>query len=288
MKVVVFGASGLAGSYLSRLFSGQGHDVVRASSSSSGMDCNLDASDAKEVGRLLAKEKPNLVINAVKSSISTDAAEERREETWKANVVVPENLARAQRANGYLLFHLSTDWVYAGAEGEVYTEESLTYPLNFYAYSKAIAEERIRLFSSPSRHLIARTTGVFGMDSRKRDFFSRFLAAAEKGDKFPAADDQFSQPICAGELARLAHALVSSGCSGTYNCVGPDYVSRYELALLFAKEFGHREIITRSHSSARKMRIPAHLRVDIGKMDKVCKAKSLAAQIQELKKETEG
>ncbi len=288
MKVVVFGASGLAGSYLSRLFSKEGHNVVRASSSSPGMDYNLDASDAKEVGRLLAKEKPGLVINAVKSSISTDAAEERREETWKANVMVPENLARAQGANGYLLFHLSTDWVYDGVEGETYTEESLAYPLNFYAYSKAIAEERIRLFSSPSRHLIARTTGVFGMDMRKRDFFSRFLAAAEKGGEFPAADDQFSQPIYAGELARLAHGLVSSGCSGTYNCVGPDYVSRYRLALLFAKEFGHREIIRRADSSARKIRIPTHLRVDISKLDKICKVKSLAAQIRDLKKETGG
>jgi dTDP-4-dehydrorhamnose reductase len=136
-----------------------------------------------------------------------------------------------------------------------------------------------------ARHLILRTTGVFGLDPGKKDFFSRFIAAAESGAPFPAADDQFSQPICAGELARIAAQLASSGCSGTYNAVGPDYVSRHGLALLFAASFGHADIIRRVHSSGRKIKVPAHLRLDISKLRQACEVRTLKGQVADLKKE---
>ena len=283
MKVLVFGAGGLVGSYACRAFAAKGFSVlgVQGPSSQGG----VDASDFSSLAPLVAAEKPDVVFNAIKSSISTDMSETSRLATWSSNVSAPENLARLQAKHGFLLVHISSDWVYEGKEGVVYTEESPLRPLNFYAHTKAVAEEKVR--SLASRHLILRTTGVFGADPRKKDFFSRFLAAADAGVPFPAAGDQFSQPIYAGELARIAVKLCESGCSGTYNAVGPDYVSRHGLALLFASAFGHGDIIKRVQSSGRKIPVPTHLRLDMGKLGKVCDVRSLEEQIGELKAEME-
>ncbi|MFA5929939.1 MAG: SDR family oxidoreductase [Candidatus Micrarchaeia archaeon] len=283
MKVVVFGAGGLVGSYACRAFKANGHSVskVLGPSSPGGMD----ASDFSALSKHVAAAKPDIVFNAIKSSLSTDMSETSRLSTWSSNVSAPENLARLGQEHGFLLVHISSDWVYEGKEGVAYTEESPMRPLNFYAHTKAVAEEKVRAFAP--RHLILRTTGVFGLDPRKMDFFSRFMSAAKSGAAFPAADDQFSQPIYAGELARIAAQLAGAGCSGTYNAVGPDYVSRHGLALLFAASFGHAGIIRRVHSSDRKIKVPMHLKLDISKLGKVCEVKSLAEQIKGLKEETE-
>ncbi|VVB99708.1 GDP-L-fucose synthase [uncultured archaeon] len=284
MRIAVFGSTGLVGTYLCAEIARAGHEAIGAGTSAAG--ARLDASDAAAVEGFFASAKPGVAINAIKSGMSTDECESRKAEAWKSNVDAAGNISRAAAGHGCRMVHLSSDWVYEGREGEVYGEESPLYPQNFYAFTKAIAEERV-LCHSPSA-LVLRTTGVFGMDPKGRDFFSRFHASAKRGEPFGCADDQFSQPIFAGELARAAIRLVVAGAHGTYNAVGNDYVSRHGLALLFCSAFGLDPRLAKPvHSSERKIRVPMHLRLNTGKISRIAPIAPLGRQVEELKRQVE-
>jgi dTDP-4-dehydrorhamnose reductase len=221
----------------------------------------------------------------VKNSFSTDQAEKMREETWRSNVVVADNVARLQARHDYYIVHISTDWVYEGAEGQVYSEQSRPYPQNFYAYTKAVAEERIA--SRTDDYIILRPTGIFGLDSRGGNFFMRARSALAAGTPLDAPSDQFSQPIFAGELARIMALAISKGGKGVFNAVGREYLSRYELALKFCDVFGwDKQLVRPVTSGARAMRIPKFLRLDISKLEReVGEVRPLEKQLLSLKEE---
>lgn len=286
MKALVFGAAGLVGGYLpARMGS---FEQVRVSLSAGGMDYNADASDFSRVKEIIAGERPDFVINLVKAGMSTDESERRKAETWKANVLVPENLARLQNEHGYRLVHVSSDWVYEGKEGEEYTEESLPYPQNFYSFSKAVAEERVS--SLAEDYAILRPGSIFGMDRKGVNFFSRVMASAGKGLPTKAAVDQYSQPIFAGTLAGIIAECCSRGAQGVFNAVGKDYVSRYELACMFCDSFGWKKALVEGvHSGSRGMKVPAHLKLSTRKLEgQVATLPSLEEQISELRTEVVG
>jgi len=283
-KAVVFGWSGLVGSYAARALEGP-YEVVKVSRTAEGSDHLADGSGLSAVKEILSAEEPDIVMNAVKSPLSTDQSERMKSETWAANVTVAENLASLQKEHGYLLVHISTDWVYEGKKGERYTEDSIIYPQNFYSFTKAIAEERVRSLSD--EHLILRPTGIFGIDSRAANFFMRVQKAMEDGQEIKAPSDQLSHPIYAGELARLMKAAIDKGARGTFNCVGKEYLSRNDLALMFCEAFGwDKKNVSAVESSTRDIRIPRYLDVDMSKFEKeICEVRSLRDQLADLKKE---
>jgi len=283
MKIAVFGAGGLVGSYACKEFEENNHEVLAISKNSS--PCRADASDYGSLLEIIRKEKPDAVINAIKSNLSTNRTEICMEEAWKANVTVAENLAKLQKEHGFFLVHISSDWIYEGKEGTVYTESSIPYPQNFYSFTKAVAEERV--LAAAEEALILRPGSIFGIDSKKANFFIRVKQNIEKGEKTYAARDQYSQPIFAGELARIIRAATEKKIAGIYNSVGNDYMSRYELALLFCDIFGwDKNLISPAMSSERSIKIPKYLRLDISKLETdIMKIPALAEQVRELKEE---
>ena len=258
-----------------------GHEVFRVAKSSKSADVMADLTDEKEIGRILAL-KPDVVVNAVKPALSVDEMETRRKEAYALNTLLPERLAARQEDCGYLLVQISTDGVYPGKEGETYTEESRLGPPNYYCMTKALAEERI--IRAARKYLILRTEGVFGHDEKGTNFFMRMMRAEAEGKPFHAASDQFSQPICGIELARLAKALVEKKAEGVYNACGKDYVSRHALACEIKARMGWRLEIRKSSIADRAVPVQPHLRVDVSKIEGVAGAiLPLGGQIENLK-----
>jgi dTDP-4-dehydrorhamnose reductase len=283
MKVLIFGANGLVGHHLSRFLGDKGIAVVEVERRSRHADYHCDAGMLARVLEVLRYETPSVVVNAVKSAVSTDDSDLKKDEVWKANVTVAENIARACARSGTALVHLSTAWVYEGKAGEVYTEESIPYPLNFYAFSKAVGEERVLHYLPDA--LILRPDTVFGPDARGLNIFSRVRTAAANGVPLAAADDQNTQPIAAGELARVTYELIAARKTGVWNVVGPDYVSRYDLAVFLCECFGYdKALIRRSSCADRKIRVPQHLRLDTSKLLTVTSVPPLALQVQALRR----
>lgn len=285
LETLVFGAAGLVGGYLSKRADSCGQ--ARVSLSAEGMDYNADASDFSRVKEIISREQPKFVVNLVKANMPTDESERRKAETWKANVVVPENLARLQGEYGYKLVHISSDWVYEGKEGEEYTEDSMQYPQNFYAFSKAVAEERISCFAE--NYVILRPGSIFGLDRKGVNFFPRVMASVSKGMPVKVASDQCSQPISADTLSGIIVKCCKSGAQGVFNAVGKEYVSRYALACMFCDAFDwDQSLVEEIRSASRGMRIPTHLKLSTRKVEEITELPSLKEQIAGLKAEVVG
>lgn len=261
------------------------HEVATVSRSSSA-DIQMDVSNFQKLEKLVRDIGPGAVINAIKPPIPTDKMEEQMQLAQKLNVELPGMLARWQQKLGYALVHLSTDWVYEGKEGTTYDETSPVLSLNYYTQTKLDAEKAI--LSSAPESLILRSEGIFGLDERRTNLYLRLKDASASSRAIPVASDQFSQPICGAELARVARILVEKKSDGLFNVVGHEYLSRLEFARLVCKTFGFKGRLEPYSLADRQMRVPSHLHIDISKVEKVVgKIRSLAAQFEDLR-EMEG
>ena len=280
IKILILGASGVVGFHLAQTLQKE-HEVVRAARSSKNADIKADLSSDAGIKQALSCN-PDVVINAVKPALSVDEMQTKQQEAYSLNTLLPQRLSQHQKKRGFLLVHISTDGVYPGREGEIYNEDSLTYPPNYYCYTKALAEERIICIAD--NYLILRTEGVFGYDEKGTNWFMRMASAQKNAKPFFATTDQFSQPICAIELARLCDILISKKKNGIYNSCGADFVSRHQLAFMIKEQMGWKLEIKKSSIKERKIPVQSHLHVDISKIEKDAgKISPLSSQISRLK-----
>jgi len=276
MRIAIFGATGVVGTHLAAELSKK-HDVITVSRNSAASNFRFDASDARQLEKFTETARPDVVINAIKAQISTDKMEAEKELAFAMDVLLPERLARLAEKSGFKMVQISSDWVYEGKEGETYGENSLTYPKNYYAYTKAIAEERVAAHAKD--HIIVRTEGIFGIDEHGTNPFLRLKESDKSKREVLLATDQYSQPICGSELARLVAILLEKNAMGIYNVVGPDYLSRYELGIKICKRFDFDANLVPFLVKERTLPVPTHLRISTAKMENlVGKARTLEEQ----------
>jgi dTDP-4-dehydrorhamnose reductase len=114
----------------------------------------LDITDPSSVERAFAKYRPKVVVHAA-AYTNVAGAEVEKALCWRVNVEGTRNLVRAALGYDLHFVHISTDYVFWGDVGG-YREEDPVGPVrNYYALSKLVAEEIVRLLT---RHLIIRTS----------------------------------------------------------------------------------------------------------------------------------
>ena len=150
MKILIAGSSGQLGSCLNNSLIG--HDLVP-------LDHNaLDITQLPTVHEVLARDRPDLVINAAAFN-DVDGAESRRNEAYAVNACGPRNLAFETGELGIPIVHVSTDYVFDGRLKRPYHEHDETNPLSLYAASKLAGERAVRLLNP--RHYVVRTAWLF-------------------------------------------------------------------------------------------------------------------------------
>jgi dTDP-4-dehydrorhamnose reductase len=282
MRILVLGSTGLLGSYLYKYGKMQGHEMVGLSRSESPhSDIMGDATDAQWLGRQLKEAQCDLVVNALKFKGSTDECESKKEECWAANFMVPESIAKMRPSFGFV--QISTDWVFDGSKKQGYTESDVPYPRNFYGFSKYAAELAVK---GCPRHMILRTSGLFGYERPARNFMARALEALRGGRKFQAATDQISQPISALALSKAIFELIKRGAwNETVHAMGAEHISRHELALAIAGHYGlDRSLVVPVTSKARPIFVPNDVPIDISRMESLLgrKGERISGMLKEL------
>ena len=110
---------------------------------------NFDITDVDYIADILPDY--DIVINCI---ANTNSYSSYGDEMYQVNVVFPYRLALACNRAGVKLAHISTEFVYTNNKG-LPNEESLPLPDNtWYAHTKLIADEMIKLVSK--EHLICR------------------------------------------------------------------------------------------------------------------------------------
>src|SRR5271166_6840313 len=125
MKILVFGAGGQIGREVCRAAWPPGSAILPLDRKA------VDITKSASVSAMLAREKPDLVINLA-AYTAVDRAESEPETAWAVNCAGIAHIAASCGENGTPLVHLSTDYVFDGCKSEPYREGDAVNPLNIY------------------------------------------------------------------------------------------------------------------------------------------------------------
>lgn len=152
------------------------------------------------------------ILNAA-AYTNVDGAEtpEGRVAAWNVNAHGTANLARIALAHDITLVHISTDYVFDGAQ-TTHGEDEPFSPLGVYGQSKAAGD--IAASFAP-KHYILRTSWVIG---EGKNFVQTMLGLGQKGVEPTVVADQVGRPTFTSELVAAAdHLVTTKAAYGTYN-----------------------------------------------------------------------
>jgi len=215
LKILIAGPSGQLGSCLRKSL--RGHLVVSLGRS------EFDITRLCQIHRVLARERPNLVINAAAFN-DVDGAESQITSAFAVNALGPRDLAAETADLGIPLVHVSSDYVFDGLSNRPYHEHDQTNPLSVYGASKLAGETAVRELNP--RHYIVRTAWLY-WESGKGFLRSMCLNASRR--EMRVAEDQIGSPTYVPHLADAIARLIETGAFGTYHLTGAGGVSRYKL-----------------------------------------------------------
>jgi dTDP-4-dehydrorhamnose reductase len=167
---------------------GQGRDVLALTWE------EWDITDPAAAERFI--QSGDLVVNCA-AFTQVDAAEKDPEEAHAVNTLGPENIARACARAGADLIHISTDYVFSGAQRSPYEIDDETGPLSVYGRTK-LAGELLVLAAMPDAHIV-RTAWLYeGGDGSDFTAVMRRLAAGD--GPVDVVADQIGSPTYVGDL----------------------------------------------------------------------------------------
>src|SRR5258705_4218762 len=143
-RIVISGAGGMVGCFLAAQARRQGREVLALTSA------QWDITDPTAAERFI--QSGDVVINCA-AYTRVDAAEEDHDLAHAVNALGPENVAHACARAGADLIHISTDYVFSGAQHRPYEIDDETGPLSVYARTK-LAGELTFLAAIPHPHIL--------------------------------------------------------------------------------------------------------------------------------------
>lgn len=265
MKILLFGGSGQLGKEILERANDLNFELVFPTHRS------VDVCSMEQVNAFVANVEPNLVINAA-AYTEVDKAEDFRDEAFALNALAPLFIARAAKANGARLFHISTDYVFAGDTGMPLREDSPLNPLSVYGESKLAGEKNI-LEEYPENSLIIRTSSLHGQFGN--NIVHTLVKLFNNRNEIKFIKDQVSSPTFAGWLAECILDLARIEVNGIIHASCKGEVSWYEFAKKtyeYALELGltsnQLEILPVSSSEFEtKAKRPAFSAFDVSKLE---------------------
>jgi dTDP-4-dehydrorhamnose reductase len=225
MKILVTGANGQVGYCLQQALSRTQFKTIYLTRE------ELDISDASGVSNLVGQIKPHIIINAA-AYTAVDKAETDIEKAFAINRDGAANLAQAAKKNDAAIFHISTDYVFAGDKDSAYLEDDMTGPQGVYGKSKLEGEQAV--VQHNEKHIILRTAWVFG--EHGNNFVKTMIRLGKTKKELGVVADQFGGPTYAGDIAnalvKIAGVYYKQGSLawGIYHYAGEPHVNWHQFA----------------------------------------------------------
>jgi dTDP-4-dehydrorhamnose reductase len=218
-RIVIPGGGGMVGRVLAARARRQGRDVLALTSS------EWDITDPAAAERFV--EIGDVVINCA-AFTQVDAAEADEARAYTVNADAPAHIALACARVGAGLIHISTDYVFSGAQRRPYEIDDETGPINVYGNTK-LAGERAVLAALPDAHIV-RTSWVYeGGDGT--DFAAAMRRAAAGDEDVEVAADQIGSPTYVGDLVEALLQVAAGGIRApVLHAANEGETSRFEQA----------------------------------------------------------
>ena len=223
MKILITGANGMLAKSVKSKFKAN-NELICADVS------DLDITDADVVMKFVNKQKPEYIINCA-AFTAVDKAEECYELADKINGDGPTNLAKAAKAAGSKLVHISTDYVFGGNLdlSKDYKEDDKKEPVTVYGKTKLHGEEQIQ--ANTDKYYIFRTAWLYGIGGN--NFVKTMLKLGEAKDELNVVADQHGSPTYAKDLTEIIYQAIEKKIPyGIYNATNEGYTTWYD----FTKE----------------------------------------------------
>ena len=172
----------------------------------------LNICDANSVMQSISDYQPTVVINAA-AYTAVDKAESDVQTAYAVNSEAVLTLSNICASQGIRLFHISTDYVFNGLLGDVYTEQSDTCPVSVYGKSKLAGEKHF--FNSDVDGAIVRTSWLYS--EYGNNFMKTIIRLAAERSELGIVSDQIGVPTYAGDLAEFLWHLLQKSQTDTIN-----------------------------------------------------------------------
>ena len=240
MRILVFGASGMLGNAMFRVFGASpGHEVMATARNDAArrffaddladrLLTGIDIDNHDSVVRAFTTARPDVVINCV-GIVKQVADVEDLLQAIPRNTLFPHRLAQLCQLGGARLVHVSTDCVFSGKKG-MYTEDDEPDAAHLYGRSKLLGE-----VDEP--HAITLRTSIIGTEqSGARSLVGWFLAQQGKVKGYRKAVFSGLPTV---ELSTLVRDFVipHPELHGLYH-VAAEQIDKETLLRIVAKEYG--------------------------------------------------
>ena len=228
MKVLILGASGMAGHTIALYFKEQGHEV-HAFARKPFPYCHWiegDAFDTERLKEIVTGCEYDAVINCI--GLLNQFAESAPEKASYINSYLPHQIVAWLKDSKTKFIQMSTDCVFAGNTGP-YDEESFPDGRSYYDRTKALGEV------NNSKDLTFRNS-IIGPDINVKGIglFHWFMQQAGPINGFTKA---IWTGVTTLTLAKAMERALQVKLTGLYNLVNNDSINKYDLLRLFNKHF---------------------------------------------------
>lgn len=225
MKILILGSSGMLGREFVNIFKDK-YEVY-------GIDINdiknlgnryfsINLLNELEIKKFLEKNIFDIIINSV-AIVDLKKCETDKKLAEDLHVNLNKNFIEYCNKNNAKYIYISTDSVFDGEVGN-YTEESITKPLNNYAYTKFLGEKEVEKIKN---HIIVRTN-ILGYTENQNSLFKWAYINLKDNVEINGFEDVIFSPISVFRLSELIDELIKINYQGLINVVNDTVLSKYE------------------------------------------------------------
>lgn len=234
MKVLVLGATGMAGHTVSIYFKEAGYDVTAFNRRNFEYCNNIigDVTNFDSLKSVIREGNYDAVINAI--GILNQDAEDNKLMAVLLNSCLPHYLSDITKKMKTKIIHMSTDCVFSGKTGG-YMETSFKDGETFYDRTKALGE------IENDKDLTFRNS-IIGPDLDK-DGIGLFNWFMKQGGQINGFTKAIWTGVTTLTLAKAMERALKENLTGLYNLVNNETISKFELLKLFNKHMKNNAII---------------------------------------------
>ena len=229
MKILITGANGMLAKEVKEKFAIE-NEIITTDVA------ELDITNEEAVLEYVTNLKPDYIINCA-AFTAVDKAEECYELADKINGDGPTNLAKAAKASGSKLVHISTDYVFGGNLdlSKDYKEDDKKEPVTVYGKTKLHGEQGIE--NNMDEYYIFRTAWLYGVGGN--NFVKTMTKLGTTRDEINVVSDQHGSPTYAKDLTAIIYQAIEKQIPyGIYNATNEGYTTWYDFTKEILKEQG--------------------------------------------------
>lgn len=236
MNILVTGANGQLGNCIRNATERQNQDNYIFTDVA-----ELDITNADAVKKMVKDHDVKAIINCA-AYTNVDKAESDADFAEVLNAKAVRNLADAMKEVDGSLFHVSTDYVFGGSQGNTpRTEEEPANPTGVYGVTKLHGEQEIE--KSGAKALIFRTAWLYS--EYGKNFVKTMLNLTATKPQLKVVFDQVGTPTYAQDLADMIVGIISGrkyeGKKGIYHYSNEGVCSWYDFTKMIADIAGNND-----------------------------------------------